>query len=108
MFLVQQFSRTISLQIDYKYIFRDPPRQDRIRILCQHMFPNKGEWKSVFEKITNHLNNTPPNEHTYKQINLRPDSPHFLTMLADNLIRNKDKNGRLGLPSKPGIIFIAS
>ena len=50
MYPQQQFAKTISLQCDYKYIFRNPPRQDRLRTLCLQMFPNGNEGREMFNK----------------------------------------------------------
>ena len=89
MYPQQQFAKTISLQCDYKYIFRDPPRQDRLRTLCLQMFPNGSEGRDMFKKIWNFFTRSSPEDYPYIRINLRPDSPHCLLIMANDLIRDK-------------------
>ena len=91
MYPQQQFAKTISLQCDYKYIFRDPPRQDRLRTLCLQMFPNGSEGRDMFKKIWNFFTRSSPEDYPYIRINLRPDSPHSLLIMANDLIRDKKK-----------------
>lgn len=104
MFPTQQFARTIAVQCDYKYIFRDPARQDRLRTLCGQMFPKCSDKNVMFDKIWSYLTNTPPSEYPYVRINLRPDSPHELVMMASDIIRDK-KYIKLGLPINPTKVF---
>ena len=104
MYPQQQFAKTISLQCDYKYIFRDPPRQDRLRTLCLQMFPNGSEGRDMFKKIWNFFTRSSPEDYPYIRINLRPDSPHSLLIMANDLIRDK-KSAKFGIFNKPIKLF---
>ena len=64
MYPVQQFARTIALQCNYKYIFRDPARQDRLRTLCAQMFPNATDKKACLKRF-GHISQKP------LQVNIR-------------------------------------
>ena len=105
MYPQQQFAKTISLQCDYKYIFRDPPCQDRLRTLCLQMFPNGNEGREMFNKILHFFTSeSSPEDYPYIRINLRPDSPYCLMIMANDLERDK-RCLKLGIMSKPVMLF---
>ena len=60
MFPQQQFARTISMQVDYKYIFRDPSRGDRLMNMCKQMFPMN--CSEMAKKLNDYFHETPTSE----------------------------------------------
>eukprot|EP00112_Aurelia_sp_Birch-Aquarium-sp1_P017554 Seg4081.7 transcript_id=Seg4081.7/GoldUCD/mRNA.D3Y31 product="hypothetical protein" protein_id=Seg4081.7/GoldUCD/D3Y31 len=98
----QQFARTIANQVDYKFIFRDPSRRDRIMSMCKQMFP--GNAREMSSKINDYFDETPSTDYPYIRINLRPDSPKAIFIVANDLVRDKE-HARLGLPKKPTKLF---
>ena len=108
MYPQQQFAKTISLQIDYKYIFRDPPRQDRLRTLCLQMHPNGNQGREMFDKIWKFFTTeSSPEDYPYIRINLRPDEPYELQIMANDFERDK-RCLKLGTISKPIKLFTYS
>ena len=102
MYPQQQFARTISMQVDYKYIFRDPSRGDRLMNMCKQMF--QMNCSEMAKKLNDYFHETPTSEYPYLRINVRPDSPHAIMVIANDLIRNKE-NARFVLPEKPPKLF---
>eukprot|EP00112_Aurelia_sp_Birch-Aquarium-sp1_P015904 Seg3562.8 transcript_id=Seg3562.8/GoldUCD/mRNA.D3Y31 product="hypothetical protein" protein_id=Seg3562.8/GoldUCD/D3Y31 len=99
MFPQDKFARTISMQCDYKYIFRDPARTDRLRYLCQQMFPRGNEARDMFERISTYFDKAGPHNYPYIRITLRPDAPRAMMVLANDLIPGSDASSVAHSPS---------
>ena len=72
------------------------------------MFPNANEGREMFNKIWHYFTSeSSPEDYPYMRINLRPDSPHNLMIMANDLERDK-RCLKLGIMSKPVKLFTYS
>ena len=71
---------------------------------CSQMDPIK---KACLKRFGHILQTPPPSKYPYVRINLRPDSPHELVLMASDIIRDQTYI-KLGLPLKPTEVFAFS
>ena len=90
------------MNIDYKFLFRDNGRMDRIGVLCKQMFPQNG--KKMAEKIVDYFRTAKRDKYTYICINLASNAPRQTMIVANDLIRDKE-HAKYGLPKKPVRLF---
>ena len=56
------------------------------------------------QKLNEFFLKSSPEEYPYLRVNLRPDSPHSIMVITNDLIRDKEY-AKLGLPLKPVKLF---